>query len=99
MERYTRALFQRGTEIASKKGLILVDTKYEFGKREGKVILIDDTVAANAIYSYAVALDVLTHETAHAVLYFDIPGGLPDVNITGAINEGYTDIFGCKTGR
>ncbi|MBQ9559332.1 MAG: phosphoribosylaminoimidazolesuccinocarboxamide synthase [Bacteroidaceae bacterium] len=42
MERYTRLLFQRGTEIARKKGLILVDTKYEFGKRDGKVILIDE---------------------------------------------------------
>ena len=42
MERYTRALFQRGTEIAAKKGLILVDTKYEFGKRDGKVYLIDE---------------------------------------------------------
>ena len=42
MEHYTRALFQRGTEIAAKKGLILVDTKYEFGKRDGKVILIDE---------------------------------------------------------
>ena len=42
MERYTRALFQRGTEIAASKGLILVDTKYEFGKRDGKVILIDE---------------------------------------------------------
>ena len=42
MERYTRQLFQRGTEIAAKKGLILVDTKYEFGKRDGKVILIDE---------------------------------------------------------
>ena len=42
MERYTRALFQRGTEMAAKKGLILVDTKYEFGKRDGKVILIDE---------------------------------------------------------
>ena len=41
MERYTRALFARGTEIAAAKGLILVDTKYEFGKRDGKVILID----------------------------------------------------------
>jgi phosphoribosylaminoimidazole-succinocarboxamide synthase len=36
MEKYTRALFQRGTEIATSKGLILVDTKYEFGKRDGK---------------------------------------------------------------
>lgn len=42
MERYTRALFARGTEIAAEKGLILVDTKYEFGKRDGKVILIDE---------------------------------------------------------
>ena len=42
MERYTRALFARGTEMAAKKGLILVDTKYEFGKRDGKVILIDE---------------------------------------------------------
>ncbi|MDD5782035.1 MAG: phosphoribosylaminoimidazolesuccinocarboxamide synthase [Muribaculaceae bacterium] len=42
MERYTRALFARGTEIAASKGLILVDTKYEFGKRDGKVILIDE---------------------------------------------------------
>ena len=42
MERYTRLLFQRGTEIAAQKGLILVDTKYEFGKRDGKVILIDE---------------------------------------------------------
>ena len=42
MEEYTRALFARGTEMASEKGLILVDTKYEFGKRDGKVILIDE---------------------------------------------------------
>lgn len=42
METYTRLLFQRGTEIAAQKGLILVDTKYEFGKRDGKVILIDE---------------------------------------------------------
>ena len=42
MERYTRALFERGTQIAAQKGLILVDTKYEFGKRDGKVILIDE---------------------------------------------------------
>lgn len=42
MERYTRALFARGSEMAAKKGLILVDTKYEFGKRDGKVYLIDE---------------------------------------------------------
>ena len=42
MEEYTRELFKRGSEIAAKHGLILVDTKYEFGKRDGKVYLIDE---------------------------------------------------------
>lgn len=42
LEAYTRALFQRGTEIAAEQGLILVDTKYEFGKKEGKIYLIDE---------------------------------------------------------
>ena len=42
MEDYTRRIFARGQEIAAKQGLILVDTKYEFGKREGKVYLIDE---------------------------------------------------------
>ena len=43
LEKYTRELFQRGTELAAQKGLILVDTKYEFGKdKEGNIILIDE---------------------------------------------------------
>ena len=42
LEKYTLALFQRGTEIAAKKGLILVDTKYEFGKKDGQIILMDE---------------------------------------------------------
>jgi phosphoribosylaminoimidazole-succinocarboxamide synthase len=42
MEDYTRRIFQRGQEIAAQRGLILVDTKYEFGKRDGKVYLIDE---------------------------------------------------------
>ena len=42
MEDYTRRIFARGQEIAAKQGLILVDTKYEFGKRDGKVYLIDE---------------------------------------------------------
>ena len=43
LEDYTRKLFQRGTELATKRGLILVDTKYEFGKtKEGKIVLIDE---------------------------------------------------------
>lgn len=42
IEKYTRQLFQRGQEIAAKQGLILVDTKYEFGKRDGKIYLIDE---------------------------------------------------------
>jgi phosphoribosylaminoimidazole-succinocarboxamide synthase len=42
LEQYTRALFARGTEIAAKQGLILVDTKYEFGKADGRIYLIDE---------------------------------------------------------
>ena len=42
LEKYTLALFQRGTEIAAKRGLILVDTKYEFGKHDGKIYLMDE---------------------------------------------------------
>jgi len=42
LEKYTRALFARGTEMAAEKGLILVDTKYEFGKKDGKIYLIDE---------------------------------------------------------
>ncbi|WP_337965842.1 phosphoribosylaminoimidazolesuccinocarboxamide synthase [uncultured Flavobacterium sp.] len=43
LEKYTRALFQRGTEIAASRGLILVDTKYEFGKtKDGVIVLIDE---------------------------------------------------------
>lgn len=43
LEEYTRKLFQRGSEIATERGLILVDTKYEFGKtKEGKIVLIDE---------------------------------------------------------
>ena len=42
LEKYTYALFQRGTEIAAKQGLILVDTKYEFGKADGRIYLIDE---------------------------------------------------------
>ena len=42
LEKYTMALFERGSEIAAKRGLILVDTKYEFGKKDGKIYLIDE---------------------------------------------------------
>ncbi len=42
LEAYTRALFQRGTQMAAERGLILVDTKYEFGKKDGKIYLIDE---------------------------------------------------------
>ena len=54
MEDYTRKLFARGQEIAAKQGLILVDTKYEFGKRDGKVYLIDEIHAPDSSrYFYA----------------------------------------------
>ncbi len=42
LENYTRALYQRGSEMARQRGLILVDTKYEFGKKDGKIYLIDE---------------------------------------------------------
>ncbi len=42
IEKYTRAIFKRGQEIAASMGLILVDTKYEFGKRDGKIYLMDE---------------------------------------------------------
>ncbi len=42
LEKYTREVFARGTEIAAKQRLLLVDTKYEFGKKEGKIYLIDE---------------------------------------------------------
>ncbi len=42
LEKYTLALFKRGSEIAKERGLILVDTKYEFGKRDGKIYLMDE---------------------------------------------------------
>ena len=42
LEEYTRKIFQRGTEMAAEMGLILVDTKYEFGKKDGEIVLIDE---------------------------------------------------------
>ena len=42
LEKHTKVLFQKGTEMAAERGLILVDTKYEFGKRDGKIYLIDE---------------------------------------------------------
>ena len=42
LEEFTRAIFQRGSEMADERGLILVDTKYEFGKKDGKIFLIDE---------------------------------------------------------
>ncbi len=42
LEKYTQAVFERGTQMAADKGLILVDTKYEFGKKDGKIYLIDE---------------------------------------------------------
>ena len=54
MEEYTRKIFARGQEIAAKRGLILVDTKYEFGKRDGQVYLIDEIHTADSSrYFYA----------------------------------------------
>jgi len=58
LEKYTYALFRRGAEIAAQKGLILVDTKYEFGKRDGKIYLIDEIHTPDSSrYFYAEGYD------------------------------------------
>jgi len=58
MERYTRALFQRGSEMAAEKGLILVDTKYEFGLLNGDVVLMDEIHTPDSSrYFYAEGYD------------------------------------------
>lgn len=58
MEAYTRALFQRGTEMAAAQGLILVDTKYEFGKKDGQIILMDEIHTPDSSrYFYAEGYD------------------------------------------
>ena len=61
LEDYTRKLFQRGTEIAASRGLILVDTKYEFGKtKEGKIVLIDEIHTPDSSrYFYAVGYEAI----------------------------------------
>jgi phosphoribosylaminoimidazole-succinocarboxamide synthase len=59
LEKYTRDLYQRGTEIAAKHGLILVDTKYEFGKtKDGQIVLIDEIHTPDSSrYFYAVGYE------------------------------------------
>ena len=58
LEKYTFELFQRGTEIAAEKGLILVDTKYEFGKKDGQIYLIDEIHTPDSSrYFYAEGYD------------------------------------------
>jgi len=58
LEKYTYSLFQRGTEMAAEKGLILVDTKYEFGKKDGKIYLIDEIHTPDSSrYFYAEGYD------------------------------------------
>lgn len=60
LEKYTHALFQRGTEMAAARGLILVDTKYEFGVRDGKIILIDEVHTPDSSrYYHAEGFDAL----------------------------------------
>lgn len=60
LERYTYALFERGTQLAAERGLILVDTKYEFGKKDGKIYLIDEIHTPDSSrYFYANSYDEL----------------------------------------
>lgn len=60
LEKYTLAIFKRGSEMAAQRGLILVDTKYEFGKRDGKIYLIDEIHTPDSSrYFYAESYDDL----------------------------------------
>ncbi len=63
LEKYTHALFKRGTEIAANQGLILVDTKYEFGKLKDKIYLIDEIHTPDSSrYFYADTYQELQHK-------------------------------------
>jgi len=58
LEKYTRQLFQKGTEMAAARGLILADTKYEFGKKSGEILLIDEVHTPDSSrYFYAEGFD------------------------------------------
>jgi phosphoribosylaminoimidazole-succinocarboxamide synthase len=66
LEQYTRALFQRGTTMAAKQGLLLVDTKYEFGKRDGQIYLIDEIHTPDSSrYYYAEGYEERQDQGAH----------------------------------
>lgn len=63
LEECTKALFKRGTEMAAEQGLILVDTKYEFGKREGKIFLIDEAHTPDSSrYFYADTYEAIQNQ-------------------------------------
>ncbi|MBK1440906.1 phosphoribosylaminoimidazolesuccinocarboxamide synthase [Parapedobacter sp. ISTM3] len=63
LEQYTHALFKRGTELAAERGLILVDTKYEFGKLDGRIYLIDEIHTPDSSrYFYADSYEQLQQE-------------------------------------
>src|SRR5690606_3167232 len=63
LERYTKALYARGVELAAKRGLILADTKYEFGKRNGEIYLIDEIHTPDSSrYFYADSFERLQEE-------------------------------------
>ncbi|MBQ9310068.1 MAG: phosphoribosylaminoimidazolesuccinocarboxamide synthase [Bacteroidales bacterium] len=66
LEEYTLRLFERGTQIAAKQGLILVDTKYEFGKRDGKIYLMDEIHTPDSSrYFYADGYEARLAEGSH----------------------------------
>ena len=63
LEAYTKALYKRGTELAAARGLILADTKYEFGKRNGEIYLIDEIHTPDSSrYFYADGFEQLQHD-------------------------------------
>ena len=90
MVKYTRMLFQRGTEIAASKGLILVDTKYEFGKRDGKVILIDEIHTPDSSRYFYVRQWLIEHN------FMNQPGQvMPEITdeYAQSVSERYIELY------
>lgn len=113
LERYTYALFQRGTEMAERQGLILADTKYEFGKKDGDIYLIDEIhTPDSARYFYAERMatgDKQKHLSKEFVREWLMANGfqgldgqtMPDMDDAWVndISQRYIELYETLTGR
>ena len=98
LEEYTRAIFQRGTEIAAKQGLILVDTKYEFGKRNGEIYLMDEVHTPDSSrYFYAEGYEWLMANGFQGQKGQKVPEMTPEV--VAGITDRYIELYEHITGE